>query len=206
MSTQRQIERQARVARSSIIACASVFVAALSHVAAGGNSPTFFALIASTIAAVPLTLVLTHRRFGLTGMYVAVALAQALFHSLFVYIGTGTSGPSTPMPAHAEHFGMVQAYVPVIPGGAGPDLFMWISHAVAALVTVWLIRRGDTALARLAHVLTRVLWPTIRFLVRTPVRHIHHATPVHAAAAAVSRVGFAISHRGPPAGSAYIPR
>ena len=206
MSTQRQIERQARVARSSIIACASVLVAALSHVAAGGNSPTFFALIASAIVAVPLTLVLTHRRFGLAGMSLAVALAQALFHSLFVYIGTGTSGPSTPMPAHAEHFGMVQAYVPVIPGGAGPDLFMWVSHAVAALVTVWFIRRGDTALARLARMLTRVLWPVGQLTVRTRPRLSFSVTRGDVASLAISRVSFAISHRGPPAVSALASR
>ena len=78
MSVDRLNERKARVARASVIALASVLVAALSHLIAGGNSPTIFALLASTIIAIPLTLFLTHRRFGVTGMFTAVDHAGTL--------------------------------------------------------------------------------------------------------------------------------
>lgn len=195
----RQNERKARVARAALVSFAAVFVAALSHVIAGGNVPALVSFVGATILALPLTLICTKKRFGTAGMFVAVSLTQAIFHWLFVYLGVSNASPGEPLPAHAEHFGMVQNFVPMVPDAAGADIAMWLSHGVAAVITVWLIRHGDVALERLARVLTRVFWPV------TQVEAEHRPTgriaptmlqPIRALA---SRPEFPISHRGPPA-------
>lgn len=203
MSVARRNERQAQVGRAFIIACTAVLVATLSHMLAGGNTPTLFAVGASIVVAVPLTLLLTRRSFGVMGTFVAVALTQLLFHSLFVYLGTGGNGSREPLPAHAEHFGMVQEFVPVLPETAGPGVAMWFSHLVAAIVTVWVIRRGELALGRVAQALIRVFWPALTLTLKPatgPVLDVMR-TQVHTPPSV--HPSDAHAHRGPPAVMAH---
>lgn len=199
MSVVRRNERRAHVGRACIIACAAVLVAALSHMLAGGNAPAFFAIVASIIVALPLTLLLTRRALGVAGTFIAVALTQFLFHSLFVYLGTGDASSREPLPAHAEHFGMVQEFVPVLPDEAGPTVAMWLSHLVAAIATVWVIRRGEVALGRVARLLIRVFWPALTLTLKPATGPVLGAmrTPVHTPRSV--HPSDAHAHRGPPA-------
>lgn len=198
VSEVRQNERKARVARAFIVSFSAVFVAALSHVLAGGNTPAVISFAGATILALPLTLFLTNKRFGIAGTFSAIAAAQAIFHWIFVYLGVSSGGPNEPLPAHAEHFGMVQSFVPVIPAQAGADIAMWLSHGVAAVITVVLIRHGDVALTRLARVLTRVLWPMRQLQVPFIPRAIVAKTQSVPATLHSTRLAFHITHRGPP--------
>lgn len=199
MTEAEQNIRLARVIRASVVSVAAVCVAAFSHVVAGGDAPGLFAFAGAILTALPLTLVLTHRRFGTVGTFTAIATTQALFHWMFVYLGVSSGRPGTPLPAHAEHFGMVQEFIPVVPNGMGPDIAMWCSHAVAAFITLWLIRHGDLALMRLGRRLSRAFWPAVS---------LHHSTPLRTQAQSFTqtrflplhsrRIAHVITHRGPP--------
>lgn len=197
-------ERKARVARAFIVSFTAVFVAALSHVVAGGNIPSWIGVGAAVIIALPLTLALTKRSFGLTGVFIAVASTQAIFHGMFAFMVLPTGGSGGPVPAHA-HCNIAETFIPVLPvtaGSTGSGIAMVAAHGVAALITVWLIRRGDVALTRLSRVLSRVFWPTTQLTGQVaghppactlPVSTAHRVTSFISA-----HIGFSVSHRGPP--------
>lgn len=162
----------ARALRGVLIAVVATIVAAVSHMAAGGNTPTFVALIATALIALPLVTIFASKRAGWFGTFVAVAFTQGLFHTLFVYAGTGMLGSTqsgsasfAPEPLHAAHMRALESFVPNINAGSSADAYMWAAHALASLATVWLIRRGDAALQRLEKSLRRTMWP----IVPTPV-------------------------------------
>lgn len=187
----------------------AVLVAALSHMIAGGNTPTIFALVATLIIALPLTTFLSGTRFGLLRTVAAVAVTQGLFHWLFVWIGSpemATSEPTGPMPSHAEHLAEMSAAMsgslasladPVTAGVA-----MWISHAVAAALTVWMLRRGERALDTLQSVIADLFFPTA-------VAPVPAVIPEELPGLPATRYCWsprqrllstsAITHRGPPA-------
>lgn len=192
--------RKALVARSAVIAGAAVLVAAASHVLAGGNTPTLIGLVSAMLVAMPLTLVVSRPTFGMVGTFVGVGVTQMLFHWLFVFIGVdpGGSAPLEPLPAHAEHFNMVGSFVPIVPEESGAGIAMWLSHAVAAILTTWLIRRGEVALGRLSSLLRRVLWPSIHLAPVAPVGLTRCDALPDVLSFFTSRVSSSIPHRGPP--------
>lgn len=148
--------RTARVYRGAVIAVVSTFIAALSHVLAGGNIPTFIAMVATTLIALPLVVLLTSKRFKLFGSFAAVGFTQALFHTIFVYAGTGIRpGSAEALPLHAAHMGMMEQFVPIAVG-SNADLLMWFSHGIATVITVFIILQGENALARLENAVFKV--------------------------------------------------
>ncbi|HUH52817.1 MAG TPA: hypothetical protein VLZ31_02085 [Microbacteriaceae bacterium] len=153
--------RSSRAVKGTVIAVASTVVAATSHILAGGNIPTPVALLVTAVVALPLVILLLSKRLGIAGMTAAVGFTQALFHTIFVYAGTGyRPGSGDPLPAHAAHMGMVEKFVPTAQVGSSADLMMLFGHAVATVLTVWLIRRGEVALKRIATSLRRIFLPT----------------------------------------------
>lgn len=198
-------KRKALVARSVVIAGAAVLVAAASHVLAGGNTPTVVGLVSAMLVAMPLTMVVSRPAFGMFGTFVGVGVTQMLFHWLFVFIGVnpGGSAPLEPLPAHAEHFNMVGSFVPIVPEGSGAGVAMWLSHAVAAVLTTWLIRRGEVAMRRLSSLLRRVFWPSIHVapVVRMGLTRADASPDVPSLF--TSRVSASTPHRGPPVRHAF---
>lgn len=140
--------RTPRVARGAVVASVATFTALLSHVVAGGAvpgplgilAPWLLALMASTLLAVAPSLV----RLG-----ASVLVSQALFHTLFV-MGAATPAATMPAMSHHDHGAMSMAM-----DAAGTartsgflaalcaDPAMWTLHAVAAVVTVALLYRGE---------------------------------------------------------------
>lgn len=166
--------RAARVARAVIVASIATIIAATSHMLAGGNTPTFIGFLATAVIALPVVTLLLGKRLRVPGMLLAVGFTQFLFHAIFVYAGTGQQNvSSTPMPAHAEHMGMLMQFVPNVSVaqqpfnsdltstgflGSSADVLMWLAHAVSALLTVWLICKGESALSKFAVSLRRVFF------------------------------------------------
>lgn len=184
-----------------MLAFAAMLVAALSHMVAGGNTPSFLALVATTVVALPLAVLLAGRSFTLVRTLVAVSTTQALFHWIFVFVGTPNPNASgAPLPAHAEHFGMAAEFVPMLSAEAGSALAMWFAHALAALMTVWLLRRGEQSLILLQRVLLRAIEPAFgdRSIAPTPgmvrLRSVFFGSPNLSHLLA----GSTITHRGPP--------
>jgi hypothetical protein len=203
--------RWTRVARGSLAALVSTFVAAFSHAVAGGNSPSVaaasLAIAFSTIACVALAgRGLSYWRIG-----VSVMVSQFFFHTLFSLIATPPAQASgaahgTASGAHGAHdMAAMLAPAPGAASGAsaiGVDVAMVASHVLAAAVTFAAIAWGERAIrGTMSATLLRVtrfsalLVPTIVVPGRAPrlgrVRRID-------APAMLEVLRASVWHRGPP--------
>lgn len=189
--------RAARVARGLLLAAASLFVASMSHVAAGGPPPGPLALVLSSAFSLVFCMVVVGRVLSLLRLVTAVAFSQLLLHLLFSLDAGGGTGMST------EHHGMMMTMsAPVLSTGAVEiDAGMWIAHAIAAVLTVAVIRGGHLtarairALAQPFLVLLRQLLPV--GIPPRPAARAHRCSrdllPLHSRAWSGS-----LSRRGPP--------
>lgn len=163
--------RGARLARGASAASIATFAALISHVAADGAMPAAAGIIVPGVLSLMVCTLLAGRRLSLSRLSIAVLLSQGLFHALFVL---GASSAHIGSPGH-DHAAMVAAMPTPVPGVvAWPDPAMWAGHAVAALITIAALYRGEralTALARNAHDLVAWLRRRIRLLTgyRPPV-------------------------------------
>ncbi|WP_368497969.1 hypothetical protein [Herbiconiux sp. A18JL235] len=142
--------RSIRVVRGLSAASVAVFMAALSHVAAGGGAPAVLGLVIAGAFSAVVCVLFTLRRPSLPLLAVSVALSQFAFHLLF---GVGDRGGSGLSVASHEHGGHVSATL--VPDASASAVHqhdggsMWLAHAVAAVLTVVALRRGETVLRRL---------------------------------------------------------
>lgn len=193
-------ERRTRAVKASLISVIAVAIAAVSHILAGGEVPTWFALIGATLVALPVTLGLTRPKLGVSGTFVSVAITQALFHWLFVFLGvrrTALSGE--PLPAHAIHCGFIGEFVPFVPPEHSDSAGMFTTHLFATFITVWMLRRGEIALRRLARALTRVLWPAHIQLPTQHGRNTNHLPEPVILPRLSALFARCVTRRGPPA-------
>lgn len=198
--------RGVRLARGWAGATAATFVAALSHVLAGGTVPGVPMLMLSLALSGLVCSMLAGRVLSLWRMSAAVVLSQGLFHWLF---SAGTAGfEAAPMagatPGHAGH-GMSPMTI-VATGQASPAMdhdapLMLLFHALAAAVTIALLRRGEVAGVQLLHAahlclarfLPRLVPPPLPVRAPPAVPHLHVRV--------VASLGvplLAMRHRGPP--------
>lgn len=203
--------RALRVARGGAAAAGATLIAALSHSLAGGDM-SGLAMVATAIVAWPLCTALAGRVGSLWRLSIAVTAAQFLFHWSFAGLGTSTRIAGSPLiggghhAAHAGH-GMI-AGDGLVSGGLanglapsmGADTTMWLLHAVAAILTITLLHRGERAVIALAGLILRALpFPAPRLRVaevRAALRR-----PVASPRRMVGNGLFspaAITHRGPP--------
>ncbi|TIH35563.1 hypothetical protein [Subtercola vilae] len=151
--------RAARVLRGLISAGVSVFVAALSHVAAGGMAPGTVGLALALAVSSLVCVALAGKRLSLPRLALSVAFSQVALHLLFT-VGAGSAALSPSEPMTGEMAGMShgsalvsmlfdQSAAGAASIGAGsamqPCSWMWLAHAVAALVTIVALRRGELA-------------------------------------------------------------
>lgn len=196
--------RVSRLVRGSLAAAVATFVALLSHVTAGGVVPSWIGIVVPLAISVPACTLLAGRTLSLPRLSMAVAVSQAMFHSLFV-LGTFAPSATAATSAHVHGAGMtmpmeIAAADPVL---VGPDAAMWAAHAVAALLTVAALHRGEAATLRLADLAHRVIaWVRRRILIRpvfsptVPRRMRAGSLPVLPALSVV--VAASSRRRGPP--------
>ncbi|CAN5584856.1 hypothetical protein BH10ACT7_BH10ACT7_19830 [soil metagenome] len=122
--------RWARVARGWAAAAFATFAAALSHALAGGSVPTPFAMLVALVISGAICTLLTGRGLSLWRLALSVAASQALFHGLFVSLGS-------PVPVGHEHAFAV--------AGVDEHATMWAAHAVAAVITIAAFRYAEVA-------------------------------------------------------------
>lgn len=152
MATMRS-SRMPRLVRGSLAASIATFVALLSHVSGGGTAPSWIGILVPLVVSVLVCTALAGRSLSLTRLGVAVLGSQALFHLLFVL---GTFGPSAKTgTGHAHHHDAAMSMTMetsdmTVVSTAGAS--MWIAHAVAALITVAALYRGERAVLRLRDV------------------------------------------------------
>lgn len=137
----------------------AIFTALAGHVTGGGEMPGFLGLVVPWVLSLMVCVLLAGRSLSLTRLSLSVSSSQFLFHALFV-LGTITpSGTSTP---HVHGAPLQLPPSTGIPEAVTADGSMWLGHAVAALVTVLALHRGE----RLALSLRQLATQAIRWLRR----------------------------------------
>jgi hypothetical protein len=182
-----------------------MFVAALFHVATGGDTPGTIGVVLALAFSGIACIALAGKRLSLWRLAISVALSQFLFHALFG-LGAGT-GAASGASSGAAHTMMMHVDIATLAGhGATPsmptaDPWMWVGHATAALVTIAALRYGELAfwsLYRTARIgLSRLVLAPVPVPLDTAL-----PAPVASRVAVVRDLGVLIGrmrHRGPPA-------
>jgi hypothetical protein len=195
--------RWARFARGWLAALFSTLVAAGSHTVAGGDSPGTLALVVALAFAGVTCIALTGKSISLPRLAAAVTLSQLAFHTLFSTIAS-TGSPAAAAPhVHGAATPLVVGDV-ATSAGHHADGWMWLGHAVAAVLTVLALRYGEGAFWRLrsiARLFVRTLFVVLpaltpaRITPRRPVEGDHLFVPRFCAF-----VRSSLGLRGPPSG------
>jgi hypothetical protein len=200
--------RWARFARGWLAALFSTLVAAGSHTVAGGHSPGVLALLVALAFAGVTCVALTGKAMSLPRLSAAVALSQLAFHTVFSSIAAGGQSAAGHTAAAAQH--VHAAATPLVVGdvasaGHHTDGWMWLGHAVAAVLTIVALRHGEGAFWRLrsiALLFVRTVFAVVP--VPVPVRPAA-PRPVEGGHLFVPRfcafVRSSLGLRGPPAGA-----
>lgn len=199
--------RGIRVVRGFAAAGVATFVAALFHMAGGGEVPSAVALTLSLTFSTLASIALAGKRLALWRLTASVAVSQFLFHALFA-LNPSSSFSGMPAGGHL-HAGMHLTLVPGAVSGSGPSLLagdaaMWASHLAAALLTIVALRRGEhavLAVSRFAFFTLRRLVDRVAAVRPAPLgdrRTVVETTPVSLPALEV--VLGRLRHRGPPVG------
>ena len=173
--------RWARFVRGWLTASVAVFVAALSHLAAGGNAPGPLSLVLALAFAGIASVLLAGKSLSLLRLSLSVGISQLLLHGLF-----GLGGGSSVTMTSTSHHGAVPlvdaAASPLMhaPGALSGGGWMWVAHALAAIVTIAALHRGEKTFRALVVETTNRL---IAVLIERPA-----AVSIGAGAAAVRPV------------------
>ncbi|MBB5643611.1 hypothetical protein [Cryobacterium roopkundense] len=168
--------RWARFVRGWLTASVAVLVAALSHVAAGGESPQLISITLALAFAGMACVALAGTKLSLTKLTLSVGFSQVLFHVLFGLGGTSSASMTTTGHHGAVVVGATDAAAAVSAHGMLDMGWMWVAHAFAAVVTIVALRRGEQSfwslldVARLALV---ALVRTLGIIVSLPRQRAH---------------------------------
>lgn len=194
--------RSLRLVRGWIGAVIATAVAAGSHILAGGNAPEPpLLLLALALSGLACT-ALTGRGLSLWRLSAGVAMSQTLFHWLF----SGAAAPHgsiAPAGGHLAHSpGLESAAGTLVPSAADhTSPLMWLGHAVAALLTVAILRHGEVAVVRLVRAMRLRVTAFLPLLLPLPVRRAPAALPANRAVRPLRNLGaplLVMRHRGPP--------
>ncbi|MDQ4215871.1 hypothetical protein [Microbacterium capsulatum] len=147
--------RAGRTFRGLIAALVATFVASVSHALADGAPAPLLGVVLALVFAAPVCVALAGRRLSWTRLSIAVALSQFAFHGLMlVGVGAGSGSLASVPGGHLHGAEMVKALgATALPAGAlHPDhsgIGMWIAHAIAAVLTVLALGRGEQAVRAL---------------------------------------------------------
>lgn len=150
--------RGARALRGGLAASSATFVALMSHIAGGGEMPGLLGIVVPLVLSLPVCMAWSGR-LSLAGLSASVVASQLFFHVLFS-LGTPAESQmvSAGSGAHAGHEGMVMPPTPAAGQAvemAPADLTMWLSHGLAAVVTIAVLYRGELLLLRLRELAVR---------------------------------------------------
>lgn len=194
--------RGLRLVRGWIGAVVATSIAAGSHFLAGGSAPEPSLLVLALALSGLACTALTGRGLSLGRLTAGVALSQTLFHFVF----SGASAPHGSMAPAGGHL----AHSPVLEPAAGGILssaadhaspLMWLGHAVAALLTVGILRHGEVAVVRLVHAIRPHVTAFLPLPLALPVRPAPAALPANRPVRPLPNLGaplLVMRHRGPP--------
>lgn len=183
-----------RLARGSIAAGLSTWIALFFHLVGGGGAPAVAGVAIPFVLSWCACVVLAAWRGHALRLAASVVLSQGLFHLLFTLGATGG--------VRGGHHGATMHLGATDLAAASTWTHMWLAHLVAAAITILALHSGERALTRLS----RMVLDAARRLCAAP-RLEPAATvigPVPAMASVVDdfrslgRFHRDISRRGPP--------
>lgn len=208
--------RGARVARGFAAAAVATLVAALFHMAGGGQAPSAVALTLSLVFSSLGSIALVGRRAAAWRLTLSVLVSQFLFHALFT-LSPSASFSGMPADGHLHagmHLTMVAGPASASATGmsmpamiVGESPWMWLSHGAAALLTIVVLLHGERtllAVARFAFFVLRRLVDRVSAVQAQPLRRL--TASVAAVPRALHSLGTVLDgrpRRGPPA--AFLP-
>ncbi|MGJ0388526.1 hypothetical protein [Microbacterium sp. CGR1] len=151
--------RKPAVVRGFAASTLAIFTALAGHVTGGGEMPGVLGLVVPWVLSLMICVLLAGRRLSVTRLSISVALSQFLFHTLFVLGTISPSGASTP---HVHGAPLILPPSTGIPEAVVADSSMWLGHAVAAMLTVLALHRGE----RLAMALRQLAAQAVRWVQR----------------------------------------
>lgn len=188
--------RGIRALRGVSAAALATFTALIGHVAGGGDVPGWLGILAPLVLSVAAAVLLVGSRLSLVRLTIVVAFSQAMFHLLFV-LGAPSGAASG-----GHHHAPVAPSLPVVVGDSHLEPAMWAGHALAVVVTVAALYRGEVLLGvilrlgrMLASVIARIFLPPLA--PAAPARTVSAVAPV--TFAVLARLVAAAPRRGPPA-------
>ncbi|GAA4491931.1 hypothetical protein GCM10023171_36690 [Microbacterium panaciterrae] len=196
--------RAGRTVRGLTAALVATFVASVSHSTADGSPAPLIGIVLALLFAAPVCIALAGRTLSWARLSLAVILSQFAFHGLLL-IGVGSgSGSLTQNPGIHLHgadlagaLGTTALNAAVVhPDHAQPA--MWVAHAIAAVLTVLALGRGEQTIRAL---LELTGWNFVARLLVAPPAAAHRALPAPHVDAPVLRSRFALTvvqRRGPP--------
>jgi hypothetical protein len=192
-----------RLLRGLAAAVAATSLAAFSHVAAGGPSPDGAIVVLSLALSGLVCTALAGRSLSLWRLSTSVVLSQSLFHGLFS-LGSSTHATApTPMSAgHAGHTAQAMMDHATATGGMDHSSpVMWLGHAIAAVLTIAVLRHGEVTALRLIQALGLKMIPFLPLFQPLAVTPGAPFDPAGWPVRALRNLGvplLVMRHRGPP--------
>ena len=135
-----------RLARAAVFGGMSLLLATAGHVAGGGALPGAALLTLTGVGLALVAVSLTTRRVRFAAVLSVLAVEQLLVHLLFHAATAGNGCADVVMPGHAMAATTVCGGT--VSNGAAYGWSMLLGHAVAVLVSAWLLARGERWLWR----------------------------------------------------------
>lgn len=184
--------RAMRVLRGSLAALFATCVAALSHVVAGGVSPSLFGVAVSLLISITICSLLAGRTVSLLRLSIAILASQTLYHALFSSMLAPAGVAAHDMSAMTFNFASVA-------NAADSTMSLW--HVAAAVVTIVVFRYAEVAfwglLATARLLIARLLGAAS--LTTVQVLEFRIAPRTAPATNFMTRILSTTRYRGPPA-------
>ncbi|WP_243076837.1 hypothetical protein [Microbacterium sp. SS28] len=146
--------RQLRTLRGISAAGVATVVASTAHTLAGGGAPSAALVAVVILLAAPVAVALAGRTLALWRLALTVLASQLVFHVAFA-LSAGATGAAGAAAAHAHHGALVLDSGPAAAWTLDP--LMLLGHAVAAVVTIAALHRGERMLRSIVRGLLRLL-------------------------------------------------
>ncbi|WP_308491431.1 hypothetical protein [Microbacterium terrisoli] len=188
--------RQLRALRGVAASGITTLLAATAHTLAGAGAPSVGLVAIAAILSAPPAVLLIGRRLSRVRTAAAVTAAQLVFHTTFVLFADPSAVVYAPLSGHHA----MHAAPTMMVAHAADHAMSWpmiATHALAALVTLVLLLRGERMLRALGRGIRRLL-PAVggelpRLHVGRPARGVFaHIAPI------AHRLAVVVSRRGPP--------
>lgn len=158
--------RRPAVLRGFAASSVAIFTALAGHVTSGGLMPGMLGIAVPWVLSFMVCVLLAGRRLSVVRLAASVAISQFLFHVLFVL---GAITPTVAMTGHQHGAHLMMSDSSGVAEAIAAGGMMWFGHALAALVTVGALHRGERLLLGLRDLAQRsVRWLRRRLHIVAP--------------------------------------